>query len=408
MGNGKKGRAEFGTPKWLSNKMRSKGLQKLRWYCQMCQKQCRDDNGFKCHMMSESHQRQLLLFGDNPGRFLHGYSQDFAKNFNAILRRQYNQKRVHANVVYQQYISDKTHVHMNATCWVTLTSYVKHLGRTGQCEIDETEKGWFITWVKKDPEEELREKRAAKKEKMAKDDEERIRDYVDAQIEKARLQAKLDQEFIATELERGGDEEMVKLNLAMKERSKVKAGIDVKNPLKDIKDAPVIVKKKEDNKRKIVALEEIMKEEIEKKRLKEQNDPAMENAWLTPNIIVKIKAKSLGDRFYNKKGRILEVIDDFTAMVELNDRSAKVKVDQDDLETVIPNVGRRVVILWGKYGGQEAQMVSINTKEFQAELKLENGKIRKFPYEQFSKTFVDTDEVRIVQCPKIIETVIID
>jgi len=144
---GKKGRAEWGTPKWLSNKMKSKGLQKLRWYCQMCQKQCRDENGFKCHMTSESHQRQLLLFGDNPGRFLHGYSRDFEKTFNTILRRQYNGKRVHANVVYQQYISDKNHVHMNATCWVTLTSYVKHLGRTGKCEIDETDKVRLVYYL---------------------------------------------------------------------------------------------------------------------------------------------------------------------------------------------------------------------------------------------------------------------
>ena len=201
---------------------------------------------------------------------------------------------------------------------------------------------------------------------------------------------------------------MVKLDLAMKERTKVKAGIDVKNPLliECVKDSPV--KKKEDNKRRIVALEEIMKEEIEKKRLKEQNDPLMENAWLTKNIIVKIKAKSLGDRFYNKKGRILEVEDDFTALVELNDKSAKVKVDQDDLETVIPNVGRSVLILWGKYGGQEAELITINTKEFQADLKLESGKIRKFPYEQFSKTYVDTDEVKVVPCDKNIEVVIID
>ena len=96
-------------------------------------------------------------------------------------------------------------------------------------------------------------------------------------------------------------------------------------------------------------------------------------------------------------------------MVELNDKSAKVKVDQDDLETVIPNVGRRVLILWGKFGGQEADLVSINTKEFQADLKLESGKIRKFPYEQFSKTFVDDDEVMIVPpCDKNIELVIID
>ena len=33
------GKAEAGTPKALANKMKSKGLQKLRWFCQMCQKQ---------------------------------------------------------------------------------------------------------------------------------------------------------------------------------------------------------------------------------------------------------------------------------------------------------------------------------------------------------------------------------
>ena len=69
-----------------------------------------------------------------------------------ILKRQYPGKRVHANVVYQQYIGDKEHLHMNATCWVTLTSFVNHLGRSGKCVIDETEKGWFVTWVEKDME----------------------------------------------------------------------------------------------------------------------------------------------------------------------------------------------------------------------------------------------------------------
>ena len=65
-------KAEKGSIKYLANRMKSKGLQKLRWYCQMCQKQCRDENGFKCHTMSESHQRQLLLFADQPNKFLAG------------------------------------------------------------------------------------------------------------------------------------------------------------------------------------------------------------------------------------------------------------------------------------------------------------------------------------------------
>ncbi len=40
---------EPGTPKDLANRMKLKGLQKLKHYCQMCKKQCRDPNGFKSH-----------------------------------------------------------------------------------------------------------------------------------------------------------------------------------------------------------------------------------------------------------------------------------------------------------------------------------------------------------------------
>jgi hypothetical protein len=40
----------FLTPKAIANRIKSKGLQKLRWYCQMCEKQCRDENGFKVGM----------------------------------------------------------------------------------------------------------------------------------------------------------------------------------------------------------------------------------------------------------------------------------------------------------------------------------------------------------------------
>uniref|UniRef100_A0A915BTV4 DNA/RNA-binding protein Kin17 WH-like domain-containing protein n=1 Tax=Parascaris univalens TaxID=6257 RepID=A0A915BTV4_PARUN len=75
------GKYEKGTPKEIANRCKSKGLQKLRWFCQMCQKQCRDQNGFKCHLMSEAHQRQLLLFAENPDTYLKEYSVQFEKAF---------------------------------------------------------------------------------------------------------------------------------------------------------------------------------------------------------------------------------------------------------------------------------------------------------------------------------------
>ena len=32
-------------------------------------------NGFKCHILSESHQRQLLLVGENSGKYIANYSR---------------------------------------------------------------------------------------------------------------------------------------------------------------------------------------------------------------------------------------------------------------------------------------------------------------------------------------------
>jgi DNA/RNA-binding protein KIN17 len=68
-------------PKAISNRAKSVGLQRLRWYCQMCQKQCRDENGFKCHTTAESHLRQMRLFAENPDQHIDEFSQEFQRGF---------------------------------------------------------------------------------------------------------------------------------------------------------------------------------------------------------------------------------------------------------------------------------------------------------------------------------------
>ena len=65
----------------IGNRIKAKGLGQLRWYCQMCQKQCRDENGFKCHLTSDAHRRQMEVFGQNPGRVIDGYSHEFHRTF---------------------------------------------------------------------------------------------------------------------------------------------------------------------------------------------------------------------------------------------------------------------------------------------------------------------------------------
>lgn len=60
--------------------------------------------------------------------------------------------RIEAHKVYNEYIQDKNHVHMNSTKWLTLTEYVKYLGREGFCKVEETPKGWFMQVIHRDTE----------------------------------------------------------------------------------------------------------------------------------------------------------------------------------------------------------------------------------------------------------------
>ncbi|KAG2206595.1 hypothetical protein INT46_002850 [Mucor plumbeus] len=210
-------KAEFMSPKDIGNRMKSKGLQKLRFYCQACEKQCRDENGFKCHTMSESHQRQMLLVAANPGRFVHNFSSDFKKEFLGILSRRHGTKRVLANKVYQEYIAFKEHIHMNSTKWNSLSEFCKQMGREGILRVDEAERGLYITWVDNSPKALAKQAAIQKMDRAKKDDEERDLELLKEQIEKASKSAEergvVEQE--ATELKREG-EQPIKLSLNMK------------------------------------------------------------------------------------------------------------------------------------------------------------------------------------------------
>ncbi|EGN93979.1 hypothetical protein SERLA73DRAFT_189125 [Serpula lacrymans var. lacrymans S7.3] len=178
-------RAEVGTPKYLANKMKSKGLQRLRWYCQVCEKQCRDENGFKCHAASEAHLRQMLVVGENAGRHIADFSSQFQHEFVTLLSRRFGTKRVRANQVYQEFIADKHHLHMNATRWITLTEFIKYLGRAGIAKVDETEKGWFVAWIDSSPQALAKQEASMKKDRATTSDEQRERMLIAEQIERA-------------------------------------------------------------------------------------------------------------------------------------------------------------------------------------------------------------------------------
>ena len=81
--------------------MKSKGLQRLRWYCQVCEKQCRDENGFKMHTSSESHLRQMIVVGESAGRHIADFSAQFQSEFVALLSRRCVCHILHSTYFYE-------------------------------------------------------------------------------------------------------------------------------------------------------------------------------------------------------------------------------------------------------------------------------------------------------------------
>ncbi|KAK2105524.1 hypothetical protein P7K49_015038 [Saguinus oedipus] len=362
------GKSDFLTPKAIANRIKSKGLQKLRWYCQMCQKQCRDEfsllmnNGFKCHCMSESHQRQLLLASENPQQFMDYFSEEFRNDFLELLRRRFGTKRVHNNIVYNEYISHREHIHMNATQWETLTDFTKWLGREGLCKVDETPKGWYIQFIDRDPETIRRQLELEKKKKQDLDDEEKTAKFIEEQVRRG-LEGKEQSRLICVK-ERVVHPEQHLPSQGVRRRARevkvaqVKCSRSADSSVGDADGYSVVftdltlgpsalktmgssasVKRKEpsqssaqskEKKKKKSALDEIMEIEEEKKRT------ARTDYWLQPEIVVKIITKKLGEKYHKKKGIVKEVIDKYTAVVKMIDSGDRLKLDQTHLETVIP------------------------------------------------------------------------
>lgn len=382
------GKADFLTPKAIANRIKAKGLQKLRWYCQMCQKQCRDENGFKCHCMSESHQRQLLLASENPNQFLSYFSDEFKTDFLELLRRRFGTKRVHNNIVYNEYISHREHVHMNATQWETLTDFTKWLGREGFCKVDETPKGWYVQYIDRDPETIRRQEELERKKKQDLDDEERSAKFIEEQVRRGREGKEPTEEPVFTELQRKSEDEKVAFNLEIAAAGPSKPSTTLgPSALK----TTASVKRKESSlsgefkdKKKKSALDEIIEmEEQKKKSVRSDN-------WIQENIVVKVVTKKLGEKYYKKKAIIRELQGKYTAVVKMVDSGDKLKLDQSHVETVIPAPGKRVLILNGQYRGTEAILEGINEHKFSATLTLDSGRMKGktvegIAYEDFSK-----------------------
>ncbi|ELR12026.1 HsKin17 protein, putative [Acanthamoeba castellanii str. Neff] len=458
----------FLTPKAIANRIKAKGLQKLRWYCQMCEKQCRDENGFKCHTSSESHQRQMAIFSDNPNKFLDEFSVEFEDSFIRHLRHRHGTKRVHANLVYAELIRDRNHLHMNATKWTSLTEFVKYLGRTGKATVDETPKGWFLAYIDRDPETLARQKALERRKKSDIDEEERERLRIEKQLEEARRQREAlgltadadaghdepgeKESADGSEADGGGvklegpltlgkteekphddDEKGHKMDEAEADREARKrkpddVSADREHGERDrdrdttrpggrgtrlqarwdkaasststsssssstTSSSTSTSDRRPQPSRPLTAVEEIMLQEEKRKQRererleKEKKEREMEmekerkettkrtkatttttktDYWLADGIVVKVKHKTVGGgKYYNQKGVI----------------------EQDFLETVLPALEGRVLVLNGAHRGERATLKAIDVDKFCATIQLSSSGelVKGIAYEDIAK-----------------------
>ena len=82
-------------------------------------------------------------------------------------------------------------IHMNATRWPSLTEFAKHLGREGLCRVEDTEKGLQIAWIDNSPEALRRQDAIRKKERQDKGDEEREQKMIREQVARAEMDAEM-------------------------------------------------------------------------------------------------------------------------------------------------------------------------------------------------------------------------
>ena len=79
------------------------------------------------------------------------------------------------------------------------------LGRTGICIVDETEKGWFVTYIDRDPETMRRQEEIEKKKKLDLDDRQRQEIFLAKQMERGKESGQAASE--ATELKKNENDE---------------------------------------------------------------------------------------------------------------------------------------------------------------------------------------------------------
>lgn len=88
----------------------------------------------------------------------------------------------------------------------------------------------------------------------------------------------------------------------------------------------------------------------------------------------------------SQKGEVIEVVEGRAARVRLLESKTVIRVDQTELETVIPAIGGTVRIVDGtRYRGRTGNLASVEADTFSVTVRVDGHDTPGFPYEHVCK-----------------------
>lgn len=269
--------------------------------------------------------------------------------------------------------------------------------------------GWFITYIDRDPEAIASQEKQAKKEKMDRNEEERMMAFIEKQVETGKQKFSEETSEELTPLIRTEDEPLV-LNMKLKPKvlpaALIKHGIlgkrkkamehELINEIGDESSFSKSVKREQSHSEESVDSESEQSSSSKRKsdysEESSEKHKKMRKGWLRKGLVVKIMTKKVGEKYYKAKGVIIGIVDDlfYVGKIKINSPESVeghvLKVDQEHLETVIPAIGREVVILKGKYIGEIVTIMKVRIEDFSVDVELKKGDIlKRVPYEEICK-----------------------
>ncbi|KAJ1461655.1 hypothetical protein M885DRAFT_506713 [Pelagophyceae sp. CCMP2097] len=388
-------KAEKGTPKWIATQWKKKGLSKLRWYCGLCGVACKDGNGFAMHMAHENHlikeaEAEARQANRDTERRFHpdAFSEAFERNFLRYLAKEKIGQRVSALEIYKDlHPGDRQQKDMEKTCWQTLGRFVSDLRERGEVLAERGDHGWFVTvhedspcaaWASL-PDAEAREMRPVDERRAPRAwNEARNDDDDDDAKRRKRLKAMEPHEHEA-------------FRMAERAAAERQADGDVDE------DAAAAAEPPEGILGKVAAfkmfavtaaprLQPPLGGSAPSSTAVAQEPPS---TWAREDLVVKVrKGSSLGAAFDKKKCIVVKVCGGGRVTVEAVEGAKRGTVHEDQLETVVPAIGKPVRIVSGAFRGAVATLVELRLDDFCAKLQLQGQSEpaeATFPYEHFCR-----------------------